>query len=81
MTSASDALGPELIAALGTLRSIDAVRWDMLGEYLAIRAHAGPVGPRLAPVTWLVPRELVAELHSRLGEALSEIDNAELPRQ
>ena len=81
MATDVDALGYELVHSLGTLRVINAVAWDALGEYLAIRAQAGPVGHRTVPVTWTVPRELVADLHTRLGEALAEIDTAEVPRQ
>lgn len=81
MTNEADALKPALIHSLGTLRSIDGVVWDMLGEHLAIRTQAGPLGGRTVPVTWSVPRELVAELHSLLGQALADRDTEELPRQ
>lgn len=81
MKSEAHTLGYELLDSLGTLRAIDAVVWDALGEDLAIRAQAGPLGRRMVPVIWTVPRELVAELHSQLGAALSEIDTSEQPRQ
>lgn len=66
----------KLIHSLGTLRSIEAVQWDALGERLVIQAHAGPLGGRLVPVVWSIPRELVADLHSQLGQALSDTDTS-----
>lgn len=81
MPKETDALKPELIHSLGTLRSIDAVVWDVLGEHLAIRTQAGPLGGRTVPVTWSVPRELVATLHSLLGQALLDREYEERPRQ
>jgi hypothetical protein len=75
------ALKPELLRSLGTLRRIDAVAWDVLGEHLAIQVQAGPFGRSTVPVIWTVPRELVKELHFQLGQALEEIGSAEQPKQ
>lgn len=81
MQNEIDALIPELVHSLGTLRRVDRLDWDALGEHLAIRVQAGPLGGHLMPVTWAVPRALVAELHTRLGQALLDRDTEELPRQ
>lgn len=67
--------------SLGTMRSINAVAWDVLGEHLAIRFQAGPLGGRTVPVDWSVPRELAKELHFQLGQALADREHEELPRQ
>lgn len=73
-TSALSDFELQLVHSLGTLRSIEAVQWDLLGERLVIQAHAGPVSGRLRPVVWSIPRALVAGLHSQLGQALADRD-------
>ncbi len=75
---ASDTPGPlvEMVELLGMLREIESVQWDMLGECLRIRAKAGPIGRRLAPVNWGLTPEAAAQLHLMLGKVLADKDNA-----
>lgn len=71
----------ELVELLGTLREIESVQWDLLGEYLGVKAKAGPIGRRLAPVTWALTPESAAALHLLLGRALDERAGAAPPMQ
>lgn len=70
----------EPLKTQATLRAIDAVAWDGLGEYLVIRSQAGHVGALKAFDLALTP-ETASDLHYLLELALAEKDNAALPRQ
>lgn len=71
----------ELVELLGTLREIETVQWDLLGEYLNVKAKAGPIGRRLAPVNWGLTPSAAADLHLLLGRALEERARAAPPMQ
>ena len=80
MRKKMEAAGHALVMTLGQWQALDELAWDVLGEHLVVRFHAGPPD-RPIPVSWAIPAALAKDLRFRLEQALAERDSGALPKQ